>query len=1009
MIKYEQKEIIKRPMRTNKLAFKWRVPDAKGEVGVVTHTVRNDIYASFCVVNNDIDKSSDALIRTIQRRQDIHIKINIDDYAAAKGDVSGFYRSIASKKNDIDSVNMILNDLNNFFGSECFTTTDGGETPSLQMDIFCKGILERDFAGVTTLSCPHFDESLRANAVRAEQQYIGVVSRQSEKNKFAKNRRVHKLKDITISPYESIGKNKASKVMKLTATFEDTDIKRGVLVGIRPKVYGRHKDTRNVYLKISFANASESSIANINLMVNTESAILSDVEMDNLWLNVKDKIKECFKSSLNGGYMRVLEEGGIIEHLKNEFGESSVVAEAKPKKYIPVAYVIKQFADSGYMLPYRMENDRVNEQGQELFKLADGSEVLTTGLSALANESWSEFTPERWLVRNRTGYGGIKDFIKYLLSADINGKKILNHPKSIDGYERDIAKLDLTVDGIMSDLKEQMYKNKVEFVNTGNVIQSLPIRPRVPSRYYAPTENNRINIREYLTKRGISNSVVDMAALSGTVYMGSESLSSSEQGAFFECGRFGYKAGSGQGVQLFKMDDDGDISKKFLTRGLVAGFGHELGGDSPKYYVLGEAIVDMYSFLSLVEAGGLNKEDFRVCSLNSANYTHAWFKESFGVCFPDGDDSKGSLIVGTQRTLTKDFDFHKYFNEALSFKKGSWAKEYRVDFVHDGTAESDAALGIVTRMTELAGGDRVVNVIDSKDRRYERVNDYSAVIFDKTNVSQTLSSSGITYDSNTGSFEKYDITNQLKRIESEDDRLVARARIIDKIGGGKFLLAMDNDEAGITKAIDVYNLLSFLDVPVSVVMVPFESKNSNEFSHSEVVLTVESLSGVGSEDAPLLPYGERMLLNDINDVLKKYNMLNDSSIEDAQSLIKRIVDQFEHSSSENYKKLVDGDNVSGFLKQVANGVRRTYPELVALGRELESSVSNRRVMLRSGDVGGAEVEHSNLTKLYHNIDDQIRSLPASDGLHIKNDKHLKSYLNISDAMSKKRSMKISNS
>ncbi|WP_446507071.1 hypothetical protein [Photobacterium damselae] len=979
------------------------MPNTDGVVGVVTQVIGRDLFVSLCKANPDIDKVSDDTIKTIHKRQDIQFKLNVDDFAAAKGDHSGFYRNLGLE-NTPDSLGVFLHDIKAFLSSECIRAGEKGGKPQLSMKTLCKGIIENNFAGVTVISCPLFDESLRDNAVKANNRYVGVVSRKAEKSKFlSSNKKQYELDSITLTPYSTNSKKAISRLSNLTtisASFKDTDHTKNIIVGINPSVYGRG-ERQNVYVDMFYSG--ESPIANIKVSVNARENKLNSDELDTIWAGICSKLVENLKSSLVSDYINILEDGGLIDQLKNTFGENAITVKAKPKRLLPVSYLIEHFSEMGYMPQYRMENDKVNEHGQEIYKLADGSEILTTGLAALAENSWSEHSPERWLARNRTGRGLSKDFVKYLMTREVaGGGKLLTHPNAVAGYEQNAKKLDESAEAIIAVTRKYMVDNNVEFTNLGSRVKTMVMRPRMPAHYYNPADGDDVDIRGYFTSRGISNSVVDMAAKSRMVFMGS--VSPNQQGAFFDCGTFGYSKENSRSVQLFEMAEDGKIDKQFLSKGLVSGSAHELGGNAPKYIAVGEAIVDMYSLMTLVEAGGFNKEDFKVCSLNSANNTHAWFKESFKVCPPD-DDGHG-FLVNTVYKPVSDFNFVDYFKNSLTFysrNNKSFSTYSKVQFIHDGTQESDDALLRLSKILELADMSSTLNVVHDAERKCLNRVEFSTLLFDKTNVKQTLESNGISFNPSTGKFSKYDVVEELVPIKSEDERLVARKRIIEKIGSAKFLLAMDNDEAGVSKAIDMHNLLTYLDIPVSVVMIPFESKYSDRYKNDDVVPLVTSLYGSEFGDSPMLPYGERTLLNDVNDALVKYNHLVETSPEDSKIFMERIISQFNDDSYTNSRKLLNADKVSGYFKQVVVGIRQKYPEIMALGKQLGAIEYEKRKHLRHKDTQAAEREHKNLARVYREIEGLMSAVPKEDILHVENDRNLKTYLNISTSI-KKRSV-----
>ena len=1004
MINYKRKSTQKRLMKTNKQVYSWFVPRGIGTVGVVAQVIGDDLFVSLCQLNPDIDKVSDDVIRTIHRRQDIQFKINIDDYALAKNDVSGFYRDMGIS-NDPDSISVFLHDIKAFLSSDCYRIADGDSKPKLDMRLLCSELIGNNFSGVTVLACPLFDESLRNNAVRANSRYIGIVSKKAEKSKFlSSNRKSFKLKGVTLEPYKTTSVraiSKLSKLSKLTATFDGDGRGNGLIIGTNANVYG-YGENKNIYVNVFFSG--EAPIATININVNAKSDALNEEELSSIWNGVCEKITTNFKASFNSDFMRVFGDGGLIEQFNNTFGESAVDIKAKPKKLLPVSYLIKHFSDEGYMPEYRMENNKVNEQGQEIYKLGDGSEILTTGLDALADNSWSEFSPERWLARNRTGHGNVRDFVKYLLTRDrAEGGKLLQHPDALDGCELDDGKLDESVNAVIASTKKYMLDNVVEFSSAGVRIKSMSIPPRTPSVYYSPIERDRVDIRSYFVNRGISASVVDMAAESGSVYMGSMSLN--KQGAFFNCTSFG-GGGSASSTQLFEMGEDGRIDKKFLHRGLTAGNAHELGGSDPKYIAIGEAIVDMYSLLTLAEAGGFNKDDFKVCSLNSANNTYDWFEKSFGVSPPKGD-GHGYLCDVVYKPVS-DFNFNDYFKESFTYynrSKKSFMPYSEIEYIDDGTPESSDALLLLRRVVEGAGMSDILKVSYESDRRCVGRQDFSSVVFDKTNVQQTLDSNGISFSDAAGKFAKYDVVKELKPIETEEDRLIAKSRIMDKIGSAKFLLAMDNDEAGVSKAIDMHNLLTYLDIPVSVVMVPFESKFTNEYKNDDVVSTVSSLDGVAFGDALSLPYGERTLLNDVNDALIKYNHLHSESKEDASEFLGRFVSQFDDGAQKNIDKLVNADRVTSYLKQVTSGIRGRYPEIITLGKQMGVIEFEKRKFHRNGEMISAEREHNALVGAFKEVFGMMRDVVPKDALHLVSDKNMSTYLNLANRIKDRNVLK----
>ncbi|PSV01068.1 hypothetical protein [Photobacterium kishitanii] len=991
----------------------WGFTDSDDKIAIVSTPVymTGEFVCSICLLDPEIDKCKEDVFDTIQRRQNIQFKVNLARFAASKGLTENYFDRHSLK--DAKSkefrllVDACLADLWASVRSFYSKKTDG--TLAVDMEAFCNSITEMENSGFSVIAYPLKNPELLKNAVSSRSRFNGLVGKKKKRQPSGNNvtRKTLVVDNVTS---EVITERKNFEFTKLMATFKneidgslDTSTSE-ISYNINPRVYFRKSDDSHngkVFVNLAFLRKDGSSPnfksnSAIELECPLEydfsrakrDAAYAESRMIEIKSDVGEKISKAFKGSFDGtSYLPIHNRGGFADRLSAMFGTDNVNIKMKQAEVIPVAFAIKAMEEQGYMEKSHVHTPKIDSTGQNVLKLPDGMEVRTTELSRAQKGYWSKRTPDQWLAQNRAGiFGRTREFLTYVLSSKIGDTPMVSFPSAVDGYMENVEAMSKTVDLLTEDVKRYLRLVGLKSTSFSGDLDKMSIRPRRPCRTYS----DNIDIADYMLSRGITKDVMDYVMSTGRVYYGT--LENNVTGAFFDCGKFGFsyedKKNRPISVQRFLKKRDGSVTKLFLANALANGSAHEISTTGTENnIVLTEAIVDAYSYLSLVNMTGGDITDYRLCSLNSANYTHEWFSGSFGVCPPkDGVDY--GLLVDIQKEYVSDFDFSSYFSDAFTYVSDDGVKSFeQIEFIHDGTAISDKSLSLLVKMAEVGGVSDRISVIKDEQRLSGHYANSDIIVFDKTNVYSSLTSNGIEFNQSEGCFVKFNNIEKLTPIETEVQRLKARSRIIDKVGHAKFILAYDNDTAGVSKSIDVFNLLSYLEIPVSVAMVPFESKNDNSISHSNAL---ERVKNMGADIN--LGFNEHTLLNDVNDILKKYTKLVEAgNAAGAKTLAESFLSQANDGIKANQDKLSDMDLITTELQTLTKVIRLENSQLFNMVKELGIASSSKREAEAKGNKHQAASYRDVQVALYKNIRAELNALSSTTAYHVKTDKNFKEY------------------
>ncbi|MGR5557799.1 hypothetical protein ACQKQC_16140 [Vibrio fortis] len=905
------------------------VPYVKSNgVGAILAVDDSGTHYDVTIANHvpELDEKFDTSISTIYKRQSIQVQIPID---AEEVDFGLEYH-----------ISPLLNELRSGFKSV-------GGLDVLDMKAVCQKLVDSDDFKVT--SCVELNPHLKQVNAKVSSYYATKLKKGGKRS--GGERKAAKVKEMIGFGTEVIPA-KFGTVLKTEADYGTS--KKGILAEVS-RVYSRG-GTNTLYVSFAFPNTKNPerfpNFKTFRFASAKYSVPDSEFDMETALANIQGKVEKVFKGSLTAqGFMeRVAKpfsddgQRGFDELLKEAFGEQFVEIHKEPAARLtdyPVCYALEALVGMGYLSEPETSVDSP-KTGQDLFVFGN-TKIVATGKDAYQTNTWSDHAPSQWILKTDAANvnGSTASIAGYLmemghLKVSELQSKFADKPNSFKEIEKELNR----------QIIDYVKKNNMDLVLDGQVVRGS-ITPRLPARM--GSRMKRFSIEEYMAGRGITQKVIDKVMASGKVY--DSVAANGSVGVSFDCGTCVQRFVPGQNG-VVKLFDNGAV-----TKGAV----QSIKGEYVKNIVLGEATMDMYAFLSLVDLAGGDIEEYTVASLLSAGYFDAWFDAHFGIKLPDESSPLGYL-VDKETVILPDPDVAPKADAILKSANNSYPE--RVVYVCDGSDTSRKKKELVDLLVSSSSTDIDVEVITNKNREFV-VKDFDKVVaFDKTNIDSTLRENGLGIGPHSRTFVNLKSIETITPIESEEHKIAAAMRVRRVVGENtKFILALDNDTAGLSKAVPVYNMLNQIGVPVGVTMVPYLGMKSPEFDTQSVLATVKS-----GMDLHQLPFSEDVLSNDVNHILKiALARGGDEGKRFAQTFVAQANDNPEVVN----QKFSIAETITSALVEKKILMRdERHPEVYKMAKQLESILKDRNN------------DRSEVANLKSKIENYLSQLPDVERNHI---------------------------
>lgn len=516
----------------------------------------------------------------------------------------------------------------------------------------------------------------------------------------------------------------------------------------------------------------------------------------------------------------------------------------------PAVHILMAMDKLGYLQLQMSKSDSKSQKVYSVTGKGGTATVTTVEMDAVARNSWGGVSPTRWLSPNNSLGKATNSsaLIERLVSHGI-----VDLAKFGGNQTTAITKLKHEVSNFLNDKNNEL-GNVAHAMNDGRG-SLIKAEPPVPT----PTSNPELmaKFEEYLRGRGISQSIIEKAKAQNVIYTCKDALL---QDAVGMVAHYSHSDGNKIAVQRFILNPATNKWTKQMVKGAAtSGSAHIVKGSDERYIVLGEANIDMYSFLSAIELAGGNSDYYSAHSLMSAGYVDAWLEHSFGLRLPKGEQAEnGFLINETHESLPLE-------QAADALQRFFDQYDNGVRFIDDGRKDTQQQLAMFNKVVELAQlPPEKVSIERSPTRETGKVLASSGVVvFDRTCFEITMNNAGIRLSEN-GELTYERKVSEYVPITTPEHFAEAEKRVKDKVGNSSFVLAFDNDHAGHPKSMALDKFFKSINVGVTPIAIPFESKRDNSISHDGVVAEVTS-----GKPAADMSINEFMVMNDMNDFLLK--------------------------------------------------------------------------------------------------------------------------------------------
>lgn len=667
-------------------------------------------------------------------------------------------------------------------------------------------------------------------------------------------------------------------------------------------------------------------------------------------------VKESFSASFtpNGYFMRtpfVRKENdkfvaGFDGELIARIPEANVNSIAQLSIHSqPASFIIEALHQLGYIKANEAKESETHQQN--VYALSSGHKIVAVHSKAARLNKWGARSPLLWIVKNgqeRSNSSGlIKKFIEM---GAIQSHKLTSKTDAVKAI----------TDEVMA-LITKNKRFKIDHAMNDGAKTTLKVFPPLP--YKVSVTNEIVDFAEYMRARGITPKVISKVMNSGMIYP-SENIFKKKSVSVLATTDFDRL--DSMIAQRFEYNRQGKIDKRFDKGAPTGGSAHVLKGSRERYIILGEATMDLYALLSLLDQAGKDIEKYSIHSLMSATYVPIWVENVFHIRLPkDNERGFASLVNHIEKEKTQE-----ELNTLVQSFLGSYEK---IVFIDDGTPRSQQALKVFNAFVSMANisTDKIEFKFSPNRQTHYQPTD-KVVIFDKTNLMKSLKESGITLKA-TGELKLTENRKELVPIVTDEQKAEAKRRIEKRTKGAEFILGFDNDVAGHSKACILHNFFKSVGIISQPFIVPFESKIGDDFSHTQVINEVNACNTIIN-----LPFNERTLLNDINDYLLK---LNAASFKKKAQMVQSIKAQLTNLEDSD-QRMKEAMKLATLLHNQKIQIKKQYRYIFDIVEQIKSSQKDYPQVKKNSSLLRAYNEQ--LKKLRGELEEMISNPSLSDSV-----------------------------
>lgn len=306
------------------------------------------------------------------------------------------------------------------------------------------------------------------------------------------------------------------------------------------------------------------------------------------------------------------------------------------------------------------------------------------------------------------------------------------------------------------------------------------------------------------------------------------------------------------------------LDKRYLKHGSNKGLGVSILGNSAKSIVFFEAVMDMAAAYEMTHYAKLNSNDYHYVSVMSAGSLGSWLANATGGYRPatlkeslDGHrvmlDKVVEEEIGKEDALENIKEFFRDYEKVFYMTNRNSGNEYGRQCLENLFSE----IGLSSLITKVPEGNTYFKSYAPDNGKKGKVH------FNETNIHSFLSDLGVKFDDKAnvvGFVSKYSSTEPVEGA----DLIVARKKIVEKLGVERLVLAFDLDGSGMKMSQPFIAFLEDLNLSGNVMTLPVVSAKKPEINGALVSKELRDNADDFSKIQSFYPFD---LVNDMNDAL----------------------------------------------------------------------------------------------------------------------------------------------
>ncbi len=320
-----------------------------------------------------------------------------------------------------------------------------------------------------------------------------------------------------------------------------------------------------------------------------------------------------------------------------------------------------------------------------------------------------------------------------------------------------------------------------------------------------------------------------------------------------------------------------------------------------KAIVFTEAFVDMCSAYDVLDAAGLNPDDYTFASALSSTTLNSWLAASTGGYRPASErELKFKPDVHVYKDIKAETEITEY-DEKVKKVQRLLEPLSPLNFHDNGSEGSKNALSKLQKLVNIVNknsseGDPKLEISvvkkeyrDAYHHPNSKANDDGDFVFNDTNTDNFLTNSGVIFGDSGKVDRIVDIKPESVEVTEKRELSLARREIVEKLGTDKLVAYHDTDVAGLKGMPAFGKFITALQLKGNVLTLPYVSENDLRMNTADVN------NHLIKHCHELIDYKLDAPINDINDLSKFLNKVNPNT--DAH---KECIAAIQHSVTADY-------------------------------------------------------------------------------------------------------------